>query len=177
MTVAGMKSLGASIALTGLALLVLAGYVAALDGGPPPCEPPAGYVPPQVDVRIVGLMQDQLVQVGSTHNLRAEALDGAGEPWGDRHDWYVDGEHAAEGPEFPWTVEGPAGGRRVTLVVSSGDDAVWDHVDVDAGRAVEGPPVWLGPAMRALPPVSVAIWLLLVRRQMTRRRVPPGGSG
>jgi hypothetical protein len=178
----GNGPLRASIAVACLATLMLAtpmllATVAGQAEGPPPYEPPAGYVPPDVDVRIVGLMQHQLVRVGSTHELRAEALDTTGNQWGDRFDWYVDGDHAAEGTDFSWKVTGPSGARRVTLVVSEGDDAAWGHVDVDAGVATEGPPSWLGPTMRALPFASVAVWFLLVRRRMARRRVPPDGSG
>ncbi len=165
------------MALACLVGLMLALSVTTQAEGPPPCEPPAGYVPPEVDLRIVGLMQDQRVQVGSTHDLRAEARDVEGAPWGDRFDWYVDGEHAAEGPEFQWTVAGPPGDRRVTLVVSSHDEAVWGHVDVSAGEVLADPPPWLGPVIKALPLAALLIWLLLIQRQMARRRAPPGGSG
>ena len=165
----------ASLALVCLVLLMTAPAGAA--EGPPPCEPPAGYVPPPVDVRIVGLLPEQRVAVGTTHDLRAEALDGDGADWGERFDWYVDGERAATGNEFRWTVTGPPGDVRVTLVVSSGDDAVWVHREVSVGTPTAGPPSWLAPAVKALPLVAVALWLALVHRQLARRRAPPDGSG
>lgn len=172
MTVACGRPVCVSMALICLALLLVALLGAA--EGPPPCEPPAGYVPPPVEVRIVGLLPDQLVGVGTTHQLEAEAFDEDGVEWGERFDWYVDGLHSAIGPSFTWTVDGPKGDRRVTLVVSSGDDAVWVHSDVAVDAPSEGPPEWLGPAARALPLVAVVLWLVLVHRQMARRRMPPG---
>ncbi len=174
MTAACRRPLCESMALVCLALLIVAPLGAA--EGPPPCEPPAGYVPPPVEVRIVGLLPDQLVRVGTTHQLEAEALNEDGVEWGDSFDWYVDGVHSASGPIFTWTVDSHKGEARVTLVVSSGDDAVWVHRDVTVGTASEGPPEWLGPLVRALPLVAVILWLALVQRQMARRRAPPGGS-
>lgn len=138
--------------------------------GPPPCQPPAGYVPPEVDLRIVGLMSDQRVAVGSTHDLSVEARDADGVPWGERFDWYVSGEHVATGPEFAWTVTGPRGDQRVTLVASSGDVSAWVHTDVAVGSASAEPPSWLGPVMRVVPLAAVAFWLVLVHRQMSNRR-------
>ena len=114
-----------------------------------------------------------MVGVGTTHDLRAEALDGSGDPWGERFDWYVDGQHVATGPGFRWTVAGPPGNVRVTLVASSGDDVSWVHLEVISGEPASGPPSWLGPAVRALPPVAMALWLALVHRQMVRGRAPP----
>ncbi|UCC92824.1 MAG: hypothetical protein JSW25_09205 [Thermoplasmata archaeon] len=167
-----------SMALMGLVLLALLVPPGGAEGGPPPYEPPAGYVPPEVDVRIVGLIPGQQVGVGTTHHLRAEALDEAGSEWGERFDWFVDGEHAAMGPEFSWTVTGPRGGQRVTLVVSSGDAAAWAHVDVTAGVAPQEPPSWLGTAVRAVPLVAVVFWLALVYRQLALRKGSgPPGSG
>ncbi len=138
--------------------------------GPPPCQPPAGYVPPDVDLRIVGLMADQRVAVGSTHDLTVEARDADDLPWGERFDWYVNGEHVATGPEFAWTVTGPRGDQRVTLVASSGDDSAWVHTDVAVGSVSAEPPSWLGPVLRVVPLVAVAFWLALVHRQMSNRR-------
>jgi hypothetical protein len=167
------------MALMCLVILLLALPLGGTAEGPPPFEPPAGYVPAEVDVRIVGLMPDQRVGLGTTHHLRAEAMDDGGAEWGERFDWYVDGEHVAMGPEFSWTVTGPSGDQRVTLVVSTGDAAAWAHVDVAAGSAPTEPPSWLGPAVKAVPLVAVAFWLALVYRHMARRRArgPPGGSG
>lgn len=156
-------------------LLVMVFSSGVVAEGPPPCEPPAGYVPPEVDARIVGLMADQRVAVGSTHDLTALALDTEGLAWGERYDWYVDGEHVATGPEFSWTVVGPPGKRRVTMVASSGDAAVWTPVDVSVGTVPTDPPDWLGPSLRVVPLVAVALWLAMVYRQMARRR--GDGSG
>jgi len=163
------------MALAWLVLLVLAAAFSAAAEGPPPCEPPAGYLPPEVEVRIVGLMPGQLVGLGTTHDLRAEALDADGVPWGDRFDWFVDGEHVATGSEFFWTVTGPRGGQRVTLVVSSGDASAWVHADVSAGSASTEPPTWLGPAVKAVPLVAMLFWLALVYRQMASRRGDSSG--
>lgn len=168
---------GALVALACVAVIVAVASMTVMAEGPPPCEPPAGYVPPEVDARIVGLMQGQRVALGSTHGLRAEALDMDRAEWGERFDWYVDGGHVAEGKEFEWRVGGPSGDMRVTLVVSSGDDAVWCHVDVSAGAPEAGPPSWLGPVLKVVPMLALVAWLLLLRRQMSRRREPPGGSG
>jgi hypothetical protein len=167
------------MALTCLSLLALAVTFAVGADGPPPYEPPAGYLPPEVDVRIVGLMPGQLVALGSTHDLRVEALDEAGAEWGDRYDWYIDSVHVAMGPEFSWTVSGPKGDQRVTLVVSSGDASAWAHVDVIVDREGSEPPAWLSPTIRVVPLVAIAFWLTLVYRQVTRRqaRGPPDGSG
>ena len=162
-----------------LSLLVLAASFGGVGEGPPPCEPLAGYIPPEVDVRIVGLIPDQLVGLGTTHGLRAEALDEGGAPWGERFDWYVNGEHVALGREFAWTVTGLRGDQRVTLVVTSGDVSTWSHVDVMAGSASMDPPSWLGPTVKAVPLAAIVLWLALVYRQMAQRRggAPPDGSG
>jgi hypothetical protein len=170
MTVAGRRPIRVSMALACLVLLLIAVPLGGAGAGPPPCEPPAGYVPPEVDVRIVGLIPGQVVGMGTTHELRAEALDEGGAEWGERFDWYVDGEHVAMGPGFSWTTTGPQGDQRVTLVVSSGDAAAWAHVDVSVGSASAEPPSWLGPALRMVPLVAVMFWLALVYRQMARRR-------
>ena len=164
-----------SLGLVCLCLLVLAVPIGGVAEGPPSYEPPAGYVPPEVDVRILGLMEHQRVELGSTHILRAEALDVDGVEWGDRFDWFVDGEHAAVGQEFEWTVTGPRGDQRVTMVASSGDASAWVHVDVTAGSAVTEPPSWLGPVVKAVPLVAMMFWLTLVYRQMVRRQ--GDGSG
>jgi hypothetical protein len=145
--------------------------------GPPPCEPPAGYLPPDVDLRVVGLMQGQRVAVGTTHTLEAEAVDADGLAWGDRFDWYVDGEHMWTGPAFEWDVTGPSGERRVTLVASMEDDAVWTHVEVSAGTKMSDPPSWLGPLVRAVPYVAMVIWFVMLERRIARRRGPPGDPG
>lgn len=153
-----------------VSFLVLVSISGVVADGPPPCEPPAGYVPPEVDVRVVGLMTDQRVALGSTHVLRAEALDADGVEWGDRFDWFVDGEHAAVGPEFSWTVTGPRGDKRVTLVASSGDASTWVNVDVTVGSVTTEPPAWLGPAVRMVPLIAMVFWLALIYRQMAIRR-------
>jgi hypothetical protein len=115
-------------------------------------------------------MAEQRVAVGSTHDLTVEARDADGLPWGDRFDWYVNGEHVATGPAFAWTVTGPRGDQRVTLVASSGDDSAWVQTDVAVGSVSSGPPPWLGPAMRLVPLTAVAFWLVLVYRQVSNRR-------
>ena len=161
--------------LAALALTLLAPLAA--SEGPPPCEPPAGYVPPEVDLRVVGLLEGQRVAVGTTHSLTAEALDVDGEDWGERFDWYVDGEHRWTGPSFDWAVSGPSGERRVTLVASADDEAAWTHVDVSVGTAMSDPPAWLGPMVRAMPYVALAIWFIMLERRIARRRGPKGGSG
>jgi hypothetical protein len=160
----------ATVALTMLASL-------ASSTGPPPCEPPAGYVPPEVDLRVVGLLEDQRVAVGTTHRLEVEALDADGEDWGERFDWYVDGEHQWTGPSFDWDVSGPSGDRRVTLVASMDEDAVWTHLDVSVGTAMSDPPSWLGPLVRAVPYLALAVWFIILERRIARRRGPKGGSG
>ena len=179
MTVACTRPLRVSMALACLSLLVLTASFSGVGEGPPPCEPPAGYIPPEVDVRVMGLMPDQLVGLGTTHDLRAEALDEDGAQWGERFDWYVSGEHVAMGREFAWTVTGPRGDQRVTLVVTSGDASTWSHVDVMVGSVSADPPSWLGPTVKAVPLAAIGLWLALVYRQMARRRggTPPDGSG
>ena len=179
MTVTCTRPLRVSMAIACLSLLVLTASFGGVGEGPPPCEPPAGYIPPEVDVRIVGLMPDQLVGLGTTHDLRAEALDEDGAQWGERFDWYVSGEHEAMGREFAWTVTGPRSDQRVTLVVTSGDVSTWSHVDVMAGSVSTDPPSWLGPTVKMVPLAAIGLWLALVYRQMARRRggAPPDGSG
>ncbi len=179
MTVACTRLLKMSMAIACLSLLVLAASFGGVGEGPPPCEPPAGFIPPEVDVRIVALMPDQLVGLGTTHDLRAEALGEDGAQWGERFDWYVSGEHEAMGREFAWTVTGPRGDQRVTLVVTSGDVSTWSHVDVMAGSVSTDPPSWLGPTVKMVPLAAIGLWVALVYRQMARRRggAPPDGSG
>lgn len=167
-----------SMALMCLSLIVLVTSLGGVAEGPPPCEPPAGYIPPEVDVRIVGLMQDQRVGLGTTHDLRAEAFDDDGISWGSRYDWFIDGQHSASGPGFSWTVTAPEGDRRVTLVVTDADGvSAWVHVNVQAGSAAVEPPSWLVPLMKAVPLIAIGIWLALIHRYMARRRGRSNGSG
>ena len=170
MTIARATVSRVSLVTVSLCLLVLALPLGSVAEGPPSYEPPAGYVPPEVDLRIVGLMQDQRVELGSTHILRAEARDADGDEWGDRFDWFLDSEHVATGPEFEWTVTGPQGDQRVTMVASSGDASAWVHVDVMAGSVATEPPTWLGPVVKMVPLVAMAFWLALVYRHMAKRR-------
>jgi hypothetical protein len=160
-----------------VAIALMMTTTVATAAGPPPCEPPAGYLPPDVDLRVVGLLEDQRVAVGTTHRLEAEALDTDGKEWGERFDWYVDGEHRWTGSSFDWAVSGPPGERRVTLVASMDGDAVWTHLDVSVGMAMSDPPSWLGPLVRAVPYVALAVWFLLLERRIARRRDPKCGSG
>jgi len=178
MTVACRRSQSVSMALACLSLLVLAASLGGVAEAPPPCEPPAGYIPPEVDVRIVGLMPDQLVGLGTTHELRAEALDEGGVEWGERYDWYLDGVYVAEGDRFSWTVTAPEGDQRVTLVVTDAEGvSAWVHVDVRAGSATTEPPSWLGPVMRTVPLMAMAVWLTLTYRHFAQRRGGLNGSG
>ena len=175
MTVAGMGTVRRWALVVAIALLAAAPL--AIAAGPPPCEPPAGYLPPEVDLRVVGLMKGQRLAAGTTHRLEAEALDADGEDWGERFDWYVDGEHRWTGSSYEWAVSGPSGERRVTLVASSGEDAVWTHVEVSVGTPMSDPPSWLGPLVRAAPCVALVIWIVMLERRIARRRGPPGGPG
>ena len=166
------------MALACLSLLVLAASLGGVAAAPPPCQPPAGYIPPEVDVRIVGLMPDQPVGLGTTHELRAEAMDEGGAEWGERYNWYLDGVHVAEGDRFSWTVTAPEGDQRVTLVVTDAEGvSAWVHMDVRAGSATTEPPSWLGPVMRAVPLLAMTVWLALTYRHFTQRRGGFNGPG
>jgi len=159
---------------TALAVLVVAIAVASVAAGdaPPPCEPPAGYVPAEVDARIVGLFQGQTVAAGSLHPLRAEALDGQGGPWGSAYDWYCDGEHVGSGEVLELQVPRTEGDHRVTLVVTGADGSwTWEHVDITVAReAPEPPPGWLVQLVRLVPVAALGLWLLLLRRRLVGRR-------
>jgi hypothetical protein len=178
MTVACRRFMSVSMALACLFLLVLALFPGGVAEAPPPCEPPAGYIPPEVDVRIVGLMMDQLVGLGTTHELQAEALDEDGSRWGERYDWYVDGVHVAKGDRFSWTVTTPEGDQRVTLVVTDAEGvSAWVHVDVRVDSVTTEPPSWLGPVMRTVPLMAMVVWLALTYRHFAQRRDRSKGSG
>ncbi len=165
-------------AVPALALLVavLAVTSAATGDAPPPCEPPAGYLPAEVDARIVGLFRGQTVEAGSVHTLRAEALDDQGQPWGVAYDWYYDGEHLGSGEAIELLVQPGAGEHRVTLVVTGADGSwTWEHVDVTVAReAPEPPPGWLVQLVRVGPWAALGLWLLLLRRQVAGRRGAAG---
>jgi len=161
-----------------LAVLLLAIPFAALVSGigPPPCEPPEGYVPAEVDARIVGLLPGQTMAAGSLHPLRAEALDDAGGPWGVAYDWYYDGEHLGSGEALELVVGPEEGDHRVTLVVTGADGSwTWEHVDITVARdAPEPPPGWLVRLVRVAPWAALGLWLLLLRGRVAGRR---GGGG
>jgi hypothetical protein len=119
-------------------------------------------------------MDGQRVEMGSTHQLRAEATSDDGTEWGGAFDWYVDSAHLAVGPEFSWTPVGPEGDHRVTLVVTGKDGSwTWVHVDVQvASGDPQGPPRWLEVTADVLPLAALVTWLALLYRwvMLPRRR-------